>query len=191
MPNPNIEKRANEMNKHIELLEDWWKKTNDDDDYIVVQLISAHYLIVAAYGIIESEMKALVNRYVTKNSAADVAGAVKEMLAKRYSWDYQKIKSTLAEFNGEWSEQVKQRLDDRHIVSINSLKKTRGAIAHGTSTDANFEDAKKQFKNSIEGLHIISGIVEPEPHQGYWSYSHNFRLYPYLSGHNSASIAVT
>lgn len=157
-----VDERAQGLRKDIIILEEWCKTLGDNDDdgiFISAQLISTHYIIVTAYGIIESEMKRLLNKYVSENSNQEVASAMEFNLSKRYSWNYQNIKDILSEFRRDWRERVKESLSDEQILSINSLKNSRDKIAHGDSNDATLHDAKSQFISAVEALHIISEIL--------------------------------
>ncbi len=165
MADPEIERREKEVVNHINLLENWWKKIDNDengDNHVAAQLIGTHYFVVAAYGIIESEMKKMLSNYVREHCPDNFIDIINNSISSRYSWDYEKIKKTLAEFNQEWKDKANNKLSDEQKNSISSLKGTRDKIAHGVSNQATFEDTKKQFKSSIKALHIISDIITAE-----------------------------
>ena len=83
-------------------------------------------------------------------------------VSKKYSWDFEKIRDSLAEFDNSWSEQARDQLSDQEKNSITSLKNARDKIAHGASNAATFREAKLQFENAVKALHTISKIIAVE-----------------------------
>ena len=126
MPNLDIDSAARGIFDHISFIEGYLKKVSSDEQLqlqLQLQVISAHYLVVAAYGIIESQMKTMINNYVTKNSDENIARAMKRAISKEYAWHFDGIKKNLQNFNDSWEKQVKERVTEEQKKSITSLKK--------------------------------------------------------------------
>ena len=155
MPSDEIEKKATNLGEHIDLLDDWWKNVPDDDQ-IKAQVISTHYLVVAAYGIIESEMK----RILCSIDITRLKKGFRKSVKNKHSWDFETIEKKMLSIDRELSTQAKKLLKEKHKDSIRSLRLDRNKIAHGESFPSGLEQSKKHFKDSIEGLHLISDIIE-------------------------------
>ncbi len=156
MPSKNINDKAEYLDKHVALLDNWWKNAPNDDDQIQAQIISTHYLVVAAYGIIESEMKRIL---CSINHTKLKKGFLKSVQNK-HSWNFETIEKKLHQIDCKLSTQARKKLEEKHKDSITSLKNDRNKIAHGKNFPSGFAQSKDQFKNSIEGLHLISNIID-------------------------------
>ena len=162
---PCVENEAAKLRTHILILESWLKCDLSDDDYIQAQRIGTHYLVVAAYGIIEQQVKNRIINYVSENKIAIYARepiAVKDLIQKisqMHSWDFNVIQKVVAHIDKKLHSQVVNDLTHEQKRSITSLKNNRNAIAHGDSNDATFDETKEQITSSMEGLCIISDII--------------------------------
>ena len=128
-------------------------------------------MVVAAYGIVESELKRLIKRHVSEKSTGGIGAIVNDVISKRYAWKFCEIKKTLGEIDVNWRCAVIRKLTPKQKDSITSLNNERNSIAHGDSSSITFKQAKTYFKSSIEGLHIIASVIAPNeepalaPHQ--------------------------
>lgn len=164
MPSARLEQRRKELENDVSLLK-IWLESGFTDDVSTARKIFTEYLAVSGYGVIESEMKNMLNVYVAKQATPEIAALVSQFLATEYSWDYAKIREILRRFDPSWSEKAKANLTDQQKSSINGLKSTRNKIAHGAPYDEDFEDVKIQFENSIQALQSIFDIIHENDSQ--------------------------
>ena len=158
MADPIIEDKADELSYHIRMLENWLE-TLDGSDISRGQQIVLHYTVVAAYGLIEFEMKRMLNSLEQQNVSMNLA-RYRSKVARKYQWDFDVICEYLSMANNALSEEVISRVDTQQQESITSLKGERNSVAHGDYFHSDFGEIKTQFLNSITALHTISDIVQ-------------------------------
>ena len=158
MTDPNIESKADELNSHIVLLETWLQHLEEREE-AKGRHIALHYTVVAAYGIIESEMKRMLNSLEEQTVSMNLA-TYRRKIDRKYQWDFEVIIRFLSMANRTLSEEVTCRLNTQQQESITSLRVHRNTIAHGDSFHSDFREIKEEFENSIDALYIISGIIQ-------------------------------
>ena len=158
MTDPIIEYKADELSYHIRMLENWLGTLGEGDESRGQQIV-LHYTVVAAYGIIEFEMKRILNSLEQQNVSMNLA-RYRSKVSKKYQWDFEVICEYLSMANNTLSEEVISRVDTQQQESITSLKGERNSVAHGDYFHSDFGEIEAQFLNSIAALHTISDIVQ-------------------------------
>ena len=162
MPNPSMENRKVEVERCIRLLEEWQGGFDDlDQGFLDAQVISTSYLVVTAYGVVESEMKKLLYSMDPGRLSMSIKD-YREWVSTKYTWDFGRIKEVLERADPGLKNAARDTLTRQQKDSITSLRGQRDKVAHGAPYDTNFDEVKKQFVSAIEGLHVISDIIADE-----------------------------
>lgn len=124
-----------------------------------------NYSLMRASGVSEFVYRAIIADYFSTFNDKRLDTYIDNQIRKgSMSAKYEVITKLLGKFDVNWKNEfcnvVKSRKDcDRLVRASNSLVENRHSFAHGRNPTATFDDIYSYFKDTVELIYILDGVV--------------------------------
>ena len=134
-------------------------ENQDLDDYTKSHV--AQYLTVLCSGIFEDIIKNFVIELTHRES---INREIKEFVFKQIKKSfqnpsYENLKSFIEKFNDTWAKELRNRIEDKNIVALNSIVNNKNLIAHGNSSTITFPFIKQHYEDSKIIIEQLDSII--------------------------------
>lgn len=118
------------------------------------------YLCVRTSGYLENVTRILIADFCDGTSPQQINNYIIKRTKYITNLDFKRLKSLLAEFDSNWSEEFEKRLTDRQKSSINSVISNRNNIAHGNQDSITYRDMTNYYQDVKDVCKILIDIIK-------------------------------
>lgn len=149
------------VSAYIENVENLMKSIDQIESECDTKILNAlgDHIILSSAGLIEHAMKSILYEYGELNKNHKISNFFLHSVNKYNSLNWQRIREILAHFNDEWHKEINRKVNDGTIEAINSAKKYRDHIAHGSDVDVGYKKAKIFFLAAKHFVYVLGEVV--------------------------------
>ncbi len=124
------------------------------------QALLAKFLCVRASGFVESSVRNLVSEFTDGTSPAQIQSYVNKEIRYVTNLRFSKLAELLNDFDNNWSDQFKVRVNDEQRAALNAVVSNRNNIAHGENDAISYLQMVAYYQRIKEVVHIFKGIIK-------------------------------
>jgi hypothetical protein len=159
---PRILSSKQRLDDRIQYLEEVLASIQHDAeavDLAKMQYIAASYITVAASGLLETGIQAILYDFSSSQCSEKVGDYVHKKLKGAITLNCDKICALLGSFDAEWQRAFAKNTTHQQRAAINSLKTLRDDVTHGRNWSPRYTDVKTYYDSTVKALEVIHGIV--------------------------------
>lgn len=149
------------VNTYIENVESLMKSIDKIESECDTKILNAlgDHIILSSAGLIEYAVENILFEYCELDKNPKISNFFLHSVNRYNSLNWPKIREILEHFNVEWHKEINKKVKDGTIETINSVKRHRDHIAHGTDVDVGYNNAKIYFLSVKHFVYVLGEVV--------------------------------